>query len=302
MLERIRDGAPAGWRYAERWGRRMRRWAQRCARILVVPAGVERAADLLGIEPEKVVPLPSGVDTGTFDRHEIDRPRFWRRVLVEDPQGCVPGGAPGSARYAEEDVARLAAATVLVYVGRFTAVKRLDRLIAAYARARGVTRAPAGLVLVGGHPGEWEGEHPAEVAQRLQAPDVFIAGWHDQSDLPGFFSAADAVALSSEREQFGQVLIEGMACGLPAIAPRMLGPATIVDDGETGWLVEPGDEHALACALAEAIDDPAERQHRGALAREAVRERFSWTGIASSLAELLGEVAGHQHQAPALGA
>lgn len=302
MLERIRDGAPESWCYAERWASRMRAWAQRCARVLVVPAGVERAVDLLGLDPDVVVPLPNGVDTRTFDRHDLDRGTFWRRVLVEDPQGCLPGEAPGSARYAEQDLARLAAGTVLVYVGRFTAVKRLDRLIGAYARARDLTRAPAGLVLVGGHPGEWEGEHPGEVAQRLRAPDVFLAGWHDQSALPDFFSAADAVVMSSEREQFGQALIEGMACGLPAIAPRMLGPATIVEDGETGWLVEPSDEHALARTLAEVIDDPAERGRRGALARKAARKRFSWIGIASRLAETFDEIVGREHHAPALGA
>ena len=65
------------------------------------------------------------------------------------------------------------------------------------------------------------------------------------------------------REQFGSVLVEGMACGLPAIAVDRFGPADIVDDGGTGWLVEPDDEAALAGALADALDDPDERRRRG---------------------------------------
>jgi glycosyltransferase involved in cell wall biosynthesis len=268
MLERIRDGAPDGWRYAGCWARRLKAWAQRCTRLLVVPSGVERAVEVLDLDPRVVVPLPNGVDIETFDRRTLDRARFWHGLGAE----------------------RLAAGTVLLYVGRFTAVKRLDLLIAAYARARDLSSSPAGLVLVGGHPGECEGEHPRDIARRLRAPDVVLAGWHDHSTLPDFFSAADAVVLSSEREQFGQVLIEGMACGLPAIGPRMLGPASIIADGETGWLVEPGDERALAQTLAEVIDDPAERERRGALARQAARERFSWSGIASRLAKVLHEV------------
>jgi glycosyltransferase involved in cell wall biosynthesis len=272
MLERIAAGAPESWRYAERWAMRLRTWAQGCERIVVVPAGMERAAALLDVDPERLVPLPNGVDTDLFYPRSLDRQEFWRTVLPEDPQG-------------------LAAGTVLLYVGRFTAVKRLDRLISAYARARELAHGPAGLVLVGGHPGEWEGEHPAALAKRLHVPDVYLAGWRAQAALPEFFSAADAVVLSSEREQFGQVLVEGMACELPAIAPRMLGPASIIDDGVTGWLVPPADTAAMAATLAEVIDDPSERERRGRLAREAAVERFSWSGIATALASVLEQAA-----------
>jgi glycosyltransferase involved in cell wall biosynthesis len=291
MLERIAAGAPESWRYAERWAMRLRTWAQGCARIVVVPAGLERAADLLDVDRERLVPLPNGVDTHLFYPRSLDRQEFWRTVLAEHPQGCLPGEAAGSARYSIEQVAHLTAGTVLLYVGRFTAVKRLDRLISAYARARELARGPAGLVLVGGHPGEWEGEHPAALAERLHVPDVFLAGWRAQAALPEFFSAADAVVLSSEREQFGQVLVEGMACELPAIAPRMLGPASIIDDGVTGWLVPPADAAAMAATLAEVIDDPGERERRGRLAREAAVERFSWSGIATALASVLEQAA-----------
>ena len=54
--------------------------------------------------------------------------------------------------------------------------------------------------------------------------------------------------LASVREQFGQVLVEGMASGLPAIAVDSHGPADIVEHGETGWLVEPDDVATLANA------------------------------------------------------
>ena len=51
--------------------------------------------------------------------------------------------------------------------------------------------------------------------------------------------------MSSQREQFGQALIEGMACGLPAIATSSLGPAAIIEHGRTGRLTPPDDENAL---------------------------------------------------------
>jgi glycosyltransferase involved in cell wall biosynthesis len=145
-------------------------------------------------------------------------------------------------------------------------------------------------VLVGGHPGEWEGEHPAELAARLGVEDVFLAGWYKHEELPQLFAGADAVVMASERDQFGQVLVEGMACGLPAVASRVLGPAMIIDDGETGWLTEPDDEAALAGAMIELVTNPEERARRGAAARVAVCEQFSWTRISERFGDALEAV------------
>lgn len=297
MLERIADGPPVGWRHAERWSARLRGWARGCARLVVSPSGVERAARLLDVAQDKLVPLASGVDLDTFSPHELDRARFWAEVLLEDPQGWLPGRDAGSVRYEPDEVARLRDAVVLLYVGRFTAVKRLDVLVDAFAEAHRRAHAACALVLVGGHPGELEGEHPATTAARLQARDVFLAGWHDHAQLPYFFSAADLTVTASHHEQFGLVLVEGMACGLPVLATRSPGPELIVCDGQTGWLVPSSDRHALVRAMVEAIDDGHERPRRGRAARERARERFSWTGISAALAKLLTEVADQEHKA-----
>jgi glycosyltransferase involved in cell wall biosynthesis len=96
--------------------------------------------------------------------------------------------------------------------------------------------------------------------------------------------------LSSVREQFGSALVEGMACGLPAIAVDRFGPADIVRPGQTGWLVAPDDEAALAGALAQAIDHPEERRRLGAAARRDVTIRFAWPALADRLGQLFAEV------------
>jgi len=290
MLERIAAGPPAEWSHADGWARRMRAWAARCARVIVSPSAVQRASGLLELQADRFVPLPSGVDAELFGPRSIDRQAFWRHALAERPRGWLPGSPPGSARYTLADAARVAAGTVLLYVGRFTAVKRLDLLIGAFALARAQVRKPVSLVLVGGHPGESEGDHPARVAARLGVPDVFLAGWHEHERLPQFFAAGDAVVMASEREQFGLALVEGMACGLPAIATGSLGPAATVTDGVTGWLVEPGDERRLAQALVAAIEDDREREQRGRQARAAVLGRFSWSSITAALVDVIAEV------------
>ena len=97
--------------------------------------------------------------------------------------------------------------------------------------------------------------------------------------------------LPSARESFGQTLVEGMACGLPGIAADALGPASIVDDGESGWLFEPDDVGRLRAALIEAVNDPDERRRRGANALAGVRSRFSWPLVATTLDGVLTEAA-----------
>ena len=293
MLERIASGPPATWRFAQEWTARMRRWAARCEKLLVLSSGqVERAVRLLGIAPERCVVVPNGFDPARFAPRPIDRGAHWRRHLVNAPRGWRPGGEEGSVAYGAEQVAHLGGAPVLLSVGRFTEVKRTALLVRAFARAQRTFTQRAALVVVGGYPGEWEGEHPWDAVQDSGARDVFLAGWHEHEELPGFFAASDAVVLASVREQFGLVLVEGMACGLPAIAVDRFGPAEIVEPGRTGWLVEPDDEGALAAALAAAVNRPGERARRGAWARRSALQRFSWPALAGRLAAVLDGVAG----------
>ncbi|MGN6664159.1 MAG: glycosyltransferase [Solirubrobacterales bacterium] len=291
MLERIEAGPPPGWACAAEWGRRLHRWAAACKRIVVNDrGGLQRAACLLGLEEEHFACVPNGFD-GDFAPGPIDRRAHWRRHLVERPLGWRPGGGPGSVSYAERDLGALDG-TVLLAVGRFTAVKRLPLLIEAFAEVEAELAEPAALVLIGGHPGEWEGEHPYEAIRRSGARNVFLAGWHAHEELPAFLRAGDLLVHASVREQFGQVLIEAMACGLPAIAVDRGGPAAIVEDPETGWLVPPDDRDALAAAISAAIGDGYERRLRGERARQEATSRYSWPRIGKELAGVVrGSVA-----------
>jgi glycosyltransferase involved in cell wall biosynthesis len=293
LLERIAAGPPAEWAHAEAWAARMRGWAQRCARILLLSGSqVARATQLLGVERGACVVVPNGFEPHTFRPAPVDRGAFWHEQLVAHPHGWAPGADAGSVTYTEEEVAALDDAVVVLAVGRYTEVKRLPLLIRAFADAQGRTRRRACLVVVGGHPGEWEGEHPLDAVRRSGARDVFLAGWHDHDELPAFLNAADLQVLASVREQFGLVLVEGMACGLPAIAVDRFGPADIVDPGETGWLVEPDDRAALAAAIVLAVDDGEERARRGIAARRRARSTWSWPALARRVSTVLEDAAG----------
>jgi glycosyltransferase involved in cell wall biosynthesis len=296
MLKAIEEGPPEAWEHAARWRERMREWARRCERLLVLsPDAVERVPGLLDVEPERVVWAPNGFEPESFDRRPKageERVALWRDWLVDEPRGWEPGGDAGSVAYEEADLDAFRDGPVLLYVGRYTEVKRIPLMIRAYARAQGSFGRRAPLVLLGGYPGEHEGEHPLEVVRETGARDVFLAGWRGHEDLPDGLNAADAVVLASVHEQFGQVLVEGMACGLPCVAVDAHGPATIVDDGETGWLVPPDDEDALCEALVELVRDDDERRRRGEAAYRVARERYSWPALVERLATVYDEVRG----------
>lgn len=296
MLEQIEAGPPQGWAHPGEWAERMRGWAAACERLVVNdPNGLVRAAALLGLDEDRFTCAPNGFDE-TFSPGEIDRRAHWRRHLVERPRGWKPGGPPGSVSYEERDLDALEG-VVLLAVGRFTEVKRLPLLIEAFAEAQAQLAEPTALVLIGGHPGEWEGEHPYETIERTGARNVFLAGWHGHSELPSFLRAGDLLAHPSVREQFGTVLIEAMACGLPVIAVDRGGPVTILDDSGAGWLVEPDDRAALTAAIVTAVNQPDERRRRAARARDHALAHYSWSQIGRRLVRLVraagGRVSAH---------
>jgi len=290
MLEEIEAGPSAGWEHADAWAERLRRWAARCRRIVVNDrGGLARAAELLQLEEDRFACIPGGFDAG-FAPGAVDRRAHWRRHLVERPRGWVPGGSPGSVAYEERDLDALDG-TVLLAVGRFTEVKRLPLLIEAFAAAQPEFESPAALVLIGGYPGEWEGEHPYEAIERTGVRDVFLAGWHGHGELPAFLRAGDLLVHASVREQFGQVLVEAMACALPVVAVNRGGPASIVEDPETGWLVEPDNVDALAACMVAAVNDDGDRRARGKRARERAVAHYSWEHIGAELTDLVRSVA-----------
>jgi glycosyltransferase involved in cell wall biosynthesis len=288
--------------HAEAWVARMRRWAARAARVLASsPASAAGAARLLGLAPSSVVVVPNGVDPRVFDGARAtpaERATRWRRWLVEDPRGWSPAAPrPGGIAYDGAAIAPLLApdAITVVFVGRFTAVKRAPLLVRAHAVARARLGRPLPLVLWGGAAGEWEGEHPADAAAASPwRREVFLAGWRGHDELPAALGAADVLAVPSVAERFGQVYVEGMAMGVPPIACDAEGPPSFIDADPAspvrcGWLVRPDDEADLAAALVAAASDPSERALRAANGGRLVAERFTWPSIAARVAEVYDE-------------
>ena len=210
---------------------------------------------------------------------------MFRRWLVEDPHGWDETAVAGTVAYREADLDRLLGpdgdAIVLIFVGRFTAAKRVPLLVRAFARARPRFRRPTSLVVWGGHPGEWEGEHPVTVARGSGSDGVFFAGWRGHDDLPDALAACDALVMASVNDSYPQAPLEAMAVGLPVIATTSGGFPLMINldhTRPTGWLVPPDDEAAFAEAMVEAANQPQEIARRGEAALAHARTHLSWSG------------------------
>ena len=314
MLDAIARAEPTiSGPHAEWWASRMRDSAHRAvATITISPHDQDEAVRLLGINPETVHSIPNGVDIDHFHPHRLnpdERRSHWLRWLVSEPQGWDEAtSTPGSIGYTESEVidAFFDAETgeprpVLIYVGRFLAFKRVPLLVRAYARARERMSVPAPLVIWGGWPGEWEGEHPHTIVMREQIEGVFFDGWRDHDQLPLGLSCADCFVAPSTDEPFGLVYLEAMACQLPVIGTLSGGPPSFINviPGEPdGWLVPPDDEIALADALVAAVNDPAGRARRARNANRHARQNHSWRHVADRVTQLYQSHTPHtSHQA-----
>lgn len=125
----------------------------------------------------------------------------------------------------------------------------------------------------------------AELAERLGigARTAFLGHAPDAASRCGEFAV---VAVPSSRESFGLAALEAMACGVPVVATKVGGLPELILDGETGKLVPPEDERALADALLEILLDPALAERLGQAGRARAAASFDERKMQSAWEQL----------------
>jgi glycosyltransferase involved in cell wall biosynthesis/predicted metal-dependent phosphoesterase TrpH len=198
-----------------------------CDVVLSPSAATDDRLEQMGIEPSIIGRWDRGVDLTRFDPELRD-------------ESLLPGQIN------------------VLYVGRLTKEKGLERLAEAFELAR--TRDPRlHLVLAGGGPEE------EELRARLGDHATFL-GWQYGADLARTYASADVFLFASRTDTFGQVLLEAQASGLPVVAVAEGGPMSLIEAGETGLLVS-DDAEALADGVHQIVENRllAERLRRAAL-------------------------------------
>ncbi|MCH8937975.1 MAG: glycosyltransferase family 4 protein [Gemmatimonadetes bacterium] len=271
----------------------------------ISPDVCERAIARLAIDGKHITTIPNGVDTSLFqplDWSPYEKWSFLRKILVEEPQGWDESGVPGSVQYDQSDIERLRDKSgdlrpLVIFVGRFLDFKRVPLLLRAVSQVNQLfdssNHPPFNLLVWGGMPGEWEGEHPHTVARSLDLSNVFFCGWLPHDALSEGLNVADVLVAPSYNEPFGQVYIEAMATGVPVIATRSGGPLDfVVDTGPraNGWFCEVDDVDSLATTLHQVLMNETERKRRGTNALALIRGEYDWKEIARRYDEVYKHV------------
>jgi glycosyltransferase involved in cell wall biosynthesis len=205
------------------------------------------SADLLGAPPERTRVIYGGVDPERF---------------TPDPAASRDG---------------------VLFVGRLTPHKGVDRLLRALPPGAALRVAGS----AGHDPDPPERDYPDLLRGLAAGRRVEFLGAVPDAVLPDLYREAAVLALPSvERtcygrrvaapELLGLAAIEAMASGTPVVASRVGGLAEVVVDGETGFLVEPGDVEALRDRLARLLSDRRLAARLGDNARALAVERFTW--------------------------
>lgn len=163
---------------------------------------------------------------------------------------------------------------VVTFVSRLVREKELDTVIATLKlfEARGIAHR---VVIVG--------DGPDRGMLEAGLPDAIFAGFLEGEDLATAYASSDVFLFPSETETFGNVTLEAMASGLPAVCADATGSRSLVVHGVTGYLETPRHANGFAGRLAVLARDEALRARFGAAARERALT-FSWD---ESMAKIL---------------
>jgi glycosyltransferase involved in cell wall biosynthesis len=199
--------------------------------------------------------------------HGIERLDLWQRGV--DTEMYRPHLASAKMR------ARLSQghpdAPLLIYVGRLSAEKEIDRIkpvLEAIPNAR--------LALVG------NGPHKEALQEHFASTATHFVGYLQGLELASAYASADAFIFPSRTETLGLVLLEAMAAGCPVVAANSGGIPDIVTDGANGYLFDPNDPNGSIEATKKLFANHSEFQRLRENARQEA-ERWSWSAATKQL-------------------
>jgi glycosyltransferase involved in cell wall biosynthesis len=172
-------------------------------------------------------------------------------------------GASRARQYGESERRRLGLPPeYFVTCCRFGAKKNLDTVIAAYARYRELAKRPWALVMVGD--GELRPSITALVGSLGLQDSVILAGAKGYSDLPAYYALAGCFVHASSTEQWGLVVNEAMAAGLPVLVSETCNcTPELVQEDINGYTFRPTDTEGLAHLMLRVSADSSLRQRLG---------------------------------------
>jgi D-inositol-3-phosphate glycosyltransferase len=226
----------------------------------------EQIAALYGAEPSRVRVVPPGVDHAYF--------------------------GPGNRTQARRALGLPDSGSLLLFVGRIQPLKGADLAVRVLAALRDESE-PCWLVVVGGPSGP-RGQRAYDellvlAAQLGVADRLRMIAPQPHELLSSFYRAADICLVPSRSESFGLVALEAAACGTPVVAAAVGGLTTLVESGETGFLVEDRTADAFVGPVRQILDDPLLAERFGTNSARRARG-YTWRRAAARLAVIHDEL------------
>jgi len=175
---------------------------------------------------------------------------------------------------------------VILFFGQIKRVKGLDTLIRSFSQIQD-TRPNVRLVVAGP---VWKEDLTfyTELIETLRLSErvVMRTEYIPDEEVSLYFQAADVIALPYRKVYQSAVLFMAHSFARPIVATDVGGLAEVIRDGQTGYLVPPDDEHALAAALCAILADGSGAERMGLRGRHWVEQHYSWSAIAGQTAQL----------------
>lgn len=224
------------------------RYFYRACREVYVPS--ESMRDVLSAQgvADNVALWPRGVDVARF--HPGKRSPDWRKRYGIGEQECT-----------------------IVFVGRLVREKNLAMLADVFADLRARNIAYRGVIV---------GDGPERSSLESRIPDAVFTGFLHDEDLAQAYASSDVFFFPSETETFGNVTLEAMASGLPAVGANATGSRSLILPGRTGFIAETNRVEEFSAHLSRLVADASLRQDMGQAARQRSLE-FSWDAAMASM-------------------
>ncbi len=246
-------------------GARLRLWVERqlLSQYIAVSAAVGRVCETSrGILRDRVRVIHSGIEAKEFSRPTADAVNKVRNELgLHD------------------------ADPILINVGRLSAAKNQHHLIPMMSRV--LKRRPQAKLLIVGDGTERARLETAIAKAGLQG-SIRLLGM--RSDVPELLALSTVFLFPSESEGLGLSVIEAMGAGKPVIAANVAPMDEVVEDGQSGLLVDTHDATAFADAVEQVLDAPAFAHRMGVRGQQIVKERFSLESTSRSMGSLYRDV------------
>lgn len=215
---------------------------------------------------------------------------FFSQIVTPSKLRVLGNAVPLTALQSKGAHSQKSADPTILFAGLLTENKGIFDLISIIPQLR--AQFPSVQVLLAGD-GNMEKIRTLLRSNTLEG-SVQLLGWIDPEALIGLYHQAHLFVLPSYYEGLPMVMLEAMACGLPVVSTKVGGIPEVIENGENGLLITPGDCQALLAAVSTLLADGSLRAAMGSKNIEKIKEKYDIPVYVQTLQHIYGDLLGEK--------